>query len=238
MANYLRGVGYEEFDRRRPQGQTPTNEIPRAGSSRTSTLTNTQLRPNLPPYMFPGTRTPGAASSQESIVANSIGGAYDDPLVPNVNGSSPLVMNEKLTRGKKRSSMKKWIFWIILLGLVVAAAVVVPLYFFVIRPKTSDKSVQNNTNSDSDTNGSTTQGSDNSTPTATGTSTAASSTPSVTPNRDDPSSLGIPSSAEGTVLDSTKWMDWTDFNVSYTDATVGGLSLMVRFFNSRANRRD
>ena len=47
------------------------------------------------------------------------------------------------------------------------------------------------------------------------------------PGNQDPSSLGIPQSAVGTVLDSTKWLDWTDFNVTYTDATVGGLSLMV-----------
>ena len=48
------------------------------------------------------------------------------------------------------------------------------------------------------------------------------------PNMSDPSSLGIPASALGTVLDSTKWLDWTDFNVTYTDTTVGGLSVMVR----------
>src|SRR5579862_1282789 len=44
------------------------------------------------------------------------------------------------------------------------------------------------------------------------------------PNMTDPSSLGIPASAIGTVLDSTKWLDWTDFNVTYTSATIGGLS--------------
>jgi len=47
------------------------------------------------------------------------------------------------------------------------------------------------------------------------------------PSTTDPSSLGIPPSAVGTVLDSTKWLDWTDFNVTYTNATVGGLSIMV-----------
>jgi hypothetical protein len=51
----------------------------------------------------------------------------------------------------------------------------------------------------------------------------------TSPDTHDPSALGIPQSAVGTVLDSTKWLDWTDFNVTYTDATVGGLSLMVWF---------
>lgn len=51
------------------------------------------------------------------------------------------------------------------------------------------------------------------------------------PNMSDPSSLGIPASAIGTVLDSTKWLDWTDFNVTYTSATIGGLSVMVRSHN-------
>ena len=52
----------------------------------------------------------------------------------------------------------------------------------------------------------------------------------TSPRTHDPSLLGIPSSAVGTVLDSTKWLDWTDFNVTYTNEMVGGLSLMVRFY--------
>ena len=51
----------------------------------------------------------------------------------------------------------------------------------------------------------------------------------IPPGTQDPSALGIPQSAVGTILDSTKWLDWTDFNVTYTNATVGGLSLMVSF---------
>jgi hypothetical protein len=47
------------------------------------------------------------------------------------------------------------------------------------------------------------------------------------PRTTDAAALGIPPSADGTVLDSTKWLDWTDFNVTYTNATVGGLSVMV-----------
>jgi hypothetical protein len=236
-SNYFEGSRSQEFS----QGQTtnssgnpssrqddfsPSTGMGYPPSSRSSTLTNAQLRPNLPTYMFSGVRTPGSASSRESVVA-SVGGTFDDPLVKNGNGSSPLTENEKIASTKSSSKMKKWIFWSILIGIVVAAAVVVPVYFFVIRPKTSDKSVQNNnTNSDSDTSATTTQAS-NGNPTATSSGSSSSSTPSITPNRDDPSSLGIPPSAYGTVLDSTKWLDWTDFNVTYTNATVGGLSLMV-----------
>lgn len=36
----------------------------------------------------------------------------------------------------------------------------------------------------------------------------------------------IPSSAKGTILDPFTWYDTTDFNVTYTNATVGGLPLM------------
>jgi hypothetical protein len=49
------------------------------------------------------------------------------------------------------------------------------------------------------------------------------------PRTTNAAALGIPPSADGTVLDSTKWLDWTDFNVTYTNATVGGLSVMVSF---------
>jgi hypothetical protein len=48
------------------------------------------------------------------------------------------------------------------------------------------------------------------------------------PSLTSPASLGIPPSAVGTVLDSTKWLDWTDFNVTYTNTTAGGLSVMVQ----------
>jgi hypothetical protein len=196
-------------------------------SSRTSTLTESQLHPNLPSYAFPPTRTPGSASSRNSIVG-SIRGAYDDPLVSPINGSRSVDF-EKRSSPKRGSNKMKWILGIILIGLLVAAAVVVPVYFLVIRPKTSDKVAQNKTGSDSDTSATNSNGSDGgSGPTATSTSgSTATSTPSVVPNRDDPSSLGIPPSAYGTVLDSTKWLDWTDFNVTYTNETIGGLSVMV-----------
>jgi glucan 1,3-beta-glucosidase len=56
--------------------------------------------------------------------------------------------------------------------------------------------------------------------------------PLVKPNRSDPSSLGIPESELGTYFDSTKWLDWTDFNVTYTNVLVGGLPIMVPTINT------
>ena len=86
--------------------------------------------------------------------------------------------------------------------LLILVIVLVPVGLLVIKPKNNGHTQSNATNS-SNTGGLT------------------------TPDNRDPSSLGIPQSALGTVLDSTKWLDWTDFNITYTDATVGGLSLMV-----------
>jgi len=86
--------------------------------------------------------------------------------------------------------------------LLIVIAVLVPVGLLVIKPKSGNNS-----------NGS-----------------SSSSTGGLTkPDGRSPASLGIPDSAIGTVLDSTKWLDWTDFNVTYTAATVGGLSLMVDF---------
>jgi len=53
--------------------------------------------------------------------------------------------------------------------------------------------------------------------------------PSNTPNMSGPCEFCIPPAAIGTVLDSTKWLDWTDFNLTYTDchgwwSWVGGFS--------------
>lgn len=66
------------------------------------------------------------------------------------------------------------------------------------------------------TSGSAVGGSSNSTST---------STPSNS-NLKGISESDIPTAAQGTVLDPFTWYDTTDFNVTYTDATVGGLSVM------------
>ncbi|KAL2866457.1 putative exo-beta-1,3-glucanase [Aspergillus lucknowensis] len=49
---------------------------------------------------------------------------------------------------------------------------------------------------------------------------------SSTSNLDGISRDSIPESARGTVLDPWTWYDTTDFNVTYTSETVGGLSIM------------
>lgn len=56
-------------------------------------------------------------------------------------------------------------------------------------------------------------------------SSGGSSSPS-NQNLDDISEGDIPDSAKDTVLDPFTWYDTTDFNVTYTDETVGGLSVM------------
>ncbi|CZT16552.1 related to glucan 1,3-beta-glucosidase [Ramularia collo-cygni] len=58
-----------------------------------------------------------------------------------------------------------------------------------------------------------------------GTSTGGSSKPSNS-NLDSISKDDIPQAAQGTVLDPFTWYDTLDFNLTYTDATVGGLSVM------------
>ncbi|KAL2816232.1 glycoside hydrolase superfamily [Aspergillus cavernicola] len=53
-----------------------------------------------------------------------------------------------------------------------------------------------------------------------------SSSDSTNSNLDGISRDSIPESAQGTVLDPFTWYETTDFNVTYTSETVGGLSIM------------
>ncbi|KKK18986.1 hypothetical protein ARAM_001486 [Aspergillus rambellii] len=57
-------------------------------------------------------------------------------------------------------------------------------------------------------------------------SDSTSSSDNSNSNLDGLSHDSIPESARGTVLDPWTWYDTTDFNVTYTNATVGGLSIM------------
>jgi glucan 1,3-beta-glucosidase len=65
-----------------------------------------------------------------------------------------------------------------------------------------------------------------STPANTASSTSPSSNSPSNKNLDGISQSDIPKEAQGTVLDPFTWYDTTDFNVTYTSATVGGLSIM------------
>ncbi|KAK4976605.1 hypothetical protein LTR28_007747, partial [Elasticomyces elasticus] len=59
-----------------------------------------------------------------------------------------------------------------------------------------------------------------------GGATTSSATKPANSNLNGISQSDIPASARGTVLDPFTWYDTTDFNVTYTAATVGGLSIM------------
>jgi glucan 1,3-beta-glucosidase len=65
-----------------------------------------------------------------------------------------------------------------------------------------------------------------STPANTASSTSPSPNSPSNKNLDGISQSDIPKEAQGTVLDPFTWYDTTDFNVTYTSATVGGLSIM------------
>lgn len=62
-------------------------------------------------------------------------------------------------------------------------------------------------------------------PSASSSSSSSTSEPS-NDNLNGMSESDIPKAAQGTILDPFTWYDTTDFNVTYTDATVGGLSVM------------
>ncbi|KAK5005627.1 hypothetical protein LTR28_007478, partial [Elasticomyces elasticus] len=63
-------------------------------------------------------------------------------------------------------------------------------------------------------------------PSSSGGATTSSATKPANSNLNDISESDIPASARGTVLDPFTWYDTTDFNVTYTAETVGGLSIM------------
>jgi len=148
------------------------------------------------------------------------------------NGPLPHALSTSEKRGarsqpKKSKTRRGTIIIFLLLAFVLAAAgAMIPVGFLVLKPM-FDKSSPNKASTANDNISNNTS---NSTSTATSNPTIANSpnNTSSTPDDHDPATLGIPPSANGTVLDSTKWLDWTDFNLTYTNATVGGLSIMVR----------
>jgi len=96
----------------------------------------------------------------------------------------------------QRKSRRKW--W--LLGLVVLLlAILIPVIVVVSKKKKSSSS-------------------------------SSSSSATTADNGSDPTnnckSSSVPASAKGTYLDVSTWLDTTDFNCTYTDETVGGLSVM------------
>lgn len=99
---------------------------------------------------------------------------------------------------------KRWWLGMAIL-LLILAAIAVPVAVVMTRKHTNNKhttSADSNTNSDSDDNA------------------------PANLNLKGISRDSIPSSAQGTVLDPFTWYDTTDFNVTYTNHTVGGLPLI------------
>ena len=147
-------------------------------------------------------------SAEDSIIS-SYGNPFIDPIesgdvssMPEKHQSArPLETSE--TPIKSKWFKRKILIIMILSLLLLLAAILIPVGVLVIKPGSNE--MRGNLGSHPSDGGLT------------------------APGIQDPSALGIPQSAIGTVLDSTKWLDWTDFNVTYTNATVGGLSLMVRF---------
>ena len=183
-------------------------------SNQPSTATTVEPDPGQPFLSAPSVAHFVRPESAENSVISSSGNPFIDPIkrggvssMPEKHQSTwPLKTSE--TPPESKRSTAKILVIVILSLLLLLAAILIPVGILVIKPKSSEPKSSN----------------------ATGNSGSYPSDGGLTPpDTQDPSALGIPPSAVGTVLDSTKWLDWTDFNVTYTNATVGGLSLMVRF---------
>jgi hypothetical protein len=234
-----------DFERRTPsvtsssQGRTLVN--PQYSRNRGSQFSmSTTERDSYPPSVTVPLATPALPTASNYSLPDSLEEANADPFrdPPEITDATPdiaprevptlapiPVISEKRPSfnpqtadnappGKAPRKRRAIVCIIIAIVLVILVAVLVPVGLLVIKPKSSNNS-------------------------SAPASTSSSSTPGLTkPDGRSPSSLGIPDSAIGTVLDSTKWLDWTDFNVTYTNATVGGLSLMVEGYYKSADDRD
>lgn len=115
-------------------------------------------------------------------------------------------MKERITSQKEQNPSglrKKWLWLGLLAFVVIACAVAIPVGV-VFGKRNSSKHNNNSSNS--------------------GSSSSSSSNSSSSDSGS--SSSKIPVSAQGSILDTSTWLDKTDFNLTYTNATVGGLSIM------------
>lgn len=112
--------------------------------------------------------------------------------------------NDSDFNGGKERKKKKWKKILIAVGVVILILVIAIPVGVVLSGKQS--------NDDDSTSGS-------------GTTSSNSNSPSNS-NLNGISEDDIPASAKGTELDPFSWYDTYDFNVTYTDETVGGLSIM------------
>jgi hypothetical protein len=184
-----------------------------------ATLMTHSQQPSVATYTEPEISPPttallGGPSAPQLVrprsAVDTINSSYGNPFVDPTEPFRFISMPEKKQsarplpvpeKPRKSNQSKRYVILFPILALVLLLAVVlIPVGLLVIKPKARNHS-----------------------------SDPSSNDGLTAPNNRDPTALGIPQSAIGTVLDSTKWLDWTDFNVSYTAATVGGLSLMVHF---------
>lgn len=112
--------------------------------------------------------------------------------------SSSVLATEEEERLRKR----KRNIWIGVAVLIILLAIIIPVAVVVSKKSGSD--------SKDDTKD----------------STSKSSSKPANSNLDSISEADIPQAAQGTLLDPFTWYDTLDFNVTYTAATVGGLSVM------------
>ena len=183
--------------------------------------------PGNPSSNYAGSfRSPSVASSRQDLVPSTPRQFhFSDERIPTLARRVPEPYLEKPT-SKSRTRLA---LWAVLLVFLVAAAVVLPIFFLVIRPGLNHSSTTSQ--SSNDANGGNDSSNDGTSSRPAGGNPCDTTSATVHPNRSDPSSLGIPPEAIGTYFDSTKWLDWTDFNVTYTDVTVGGLPIMVHLLN-------
>jgi hypothetical protein len=233
---------YPAFDQRyapsftRPQHVTPNF----TGQSQPRSIRDIELQ-----HVGPRS-TPSSSVRARSVVTDVDSGStanlvlnYEDPYddsMSYVNFSSEAEkdnsgLGPKATQKTTKWTKRKFILCLLVSLPLLLAAILVPLGFFVLKPMFSSKTAapvgDNNGGSDSDPkNGPTVAGP----PGTINNGNNFSDSELMSQGTHDPPSLSIPPSAVGTVLDSTKWLDKTDFNLTYTNATVGGLSVMVSIY--------
>lgn len=166
----------------------------------------------------------------------SVGGSAGGSTMSNAHGNSFIDPNERRdfpfaaekqpsvwpTDSQKSPTKRKGKVWKVLISLLLIlfllSAAMIPVGFFVLKPIFNKKASSPSSPSPSN------NGSSDSSPPSDGSA--------APPSSQNGSPVTIPPSADGSVLDSSKWLDKTDFNLTYTNAAVGGLSVMVRALQS------
>lgn len=148
----------------------------------------------------------GGASNEKRVHRRGGGGGkyYED--------EDDEINARRRTGGAKKGGgggIAKKKFWWIVIILVVLLAIFIPVG--VVVANNSSKKSNDDSSSSSSSSGSSSSGS----------GSGSGSSPS---NKCDSDS--VPASAKGTYTDISTWMDTADFNCTYTEETVGGLSVM------------